>query len=71
MNANHATYRMIKRWMRDQVPQHTDQKTGEINCTELAEAAAEHMDLYEKDGSTIPEWVFEIAARFPADLYVG
>ena len=33
---------------------------GEVQCTQLAEAAAFDFDIYDED-SNIPEWVFELA----------
>ena len=33
-----ATRREIKRWMVANVADHTDRKTGEVNCTSLVEA---------------------------------
>lgn len=35
---------------------------GEVNCTKLAEDAAEHFDLY-GDDDEIPEELFEIATQ--------
>lgn len=34
-------------WMRLHVSDHVDPLTGEVNCTALAEAAADHFDLFE------------------------
>jgi hypothetical protein len=34
---------------------------GEVNCTLLAENAAQEFDLYE--GNDIPEWLFEVSAE--------
>jgi hypothetical protein len=40
-----------------------DQRTSELDCTRLAEEAADMFNLYEGDDFTIPEWVFEMAAE--------
>jgi hypothetical protein len=49
----------ISRWMYRHVSEHVDPITGEVNCTQLAEAACEEFQGYEHD--TIPEHYFEMA----------
>jgi hypothetical protein len=51
----------VKRWMRANYESHIDKLTGELNHTALSEECAYALNLYEKDGFTIPEEVFEIA----------
>jgi hypothetical protein len=40
-----------------------DPRTGEVDCTGLAESAADEFDLYEGDDYDIPDWVFDAAFR--------
>ena len=54
-------------WMRLHQAEHVDPRTGETNLTTLAEAAADALNLYEKDGSTIPELVFDAACHVADD----
>ncbi|HEY5657001.1 MAG TPA: hypothetical protein VIY27_04355 [Myxococcota bacterium] len=50
--------------MRQIVADYQDARTGEVNCTGLAEEAAYALDLYERGPDfPIPEWVFELAMR--------
>ena len=52
----------VRRYMLDNFEDNTDDVTGEIDCTFLAEDAAMHFDLYDYDANgDIPEWVFELA----------
>lgn len=63
---------IVSRYMQDQAEtRHGDfdpHNCGETNATLLAEDAAAHFDLYETDGETIPEEVFEIALEV-AEMY--
>ena len=71
---------MVKRndvvaWMNREREHYIDM-CGENNCTGLAEDAADALDIYEADGSTIPEWVFDLSfevltAWNPQGNYVG
>ena len=49
--------------MLDNLEEHRDLRTGDINCTTLAEDAADHFNIYEDDDDCyeIPEWVYETA----------
>ncbi len=51
----------VRRYMRRAAAEHRDARTGEVNMTTLAEAAAAAFDLYGPDGSSIPEELFEVA----------
>lgn len=44
-----------------------DLRTGELNCTLLAEITANDLEFYEGDDFTIPERIFEIATEFQKD----
>ena len=45
--------------------EHTDTRTGELDCTHLAEAAAAALDLYVQTPDVdIPEVLFELTASF-------
>jgi hypothetical protein len=52
----------VKNWMLREVQQYLDE-CNEINCTKLAEDAADKFDLYVDDPEegTIEEWVFEMS----------
>jgi hypothetical protein len=51
----------VKRWMRAHREEYRDQ-CMEINCTGLAEAAADEFNIYENTSDyKIPEWVFDFA----------
>lgn len=57
----HPHYKVLC-WMHRVAPTHMDGKTGEVNTTGLAEAAAEEFDLYLDDpDATIPAWVHDAA----------
>ena len=49
----------IKIWMKNNTEDYRDLDTGEVNLTELAEAACDHFNGY--DGNDIPEEYFELA----------
>lgn len=49
----------IKRWMFANIAEFIDPETGEINCTQLAEAACDALNGY--DGNDIPDEYFETA----------
>jgi hypothetical protein len=51
----------VKRWMRIHESEYMDE-CNELDCTRLAEDAAQEFDLYEGDNCDIPEWVFELSA---------
>lgn len=56
--------KQVQTWMRMHSLEHLD-PCGEVNNTELAEAAAVEFNLHEDDAdATIPEWVFDCAAEF-------
>ena len=52
-------------WMRAELTYEpeTYDDCNEVNCTLLAETCASELDLYEDDGETIPEWVFDLAVE--------
>jgi len=51
---------LVRMWMMAEVEDYDD--GIDINCTRLAEDAADEYDLYDDDiDFTIPEWVFELA----------
>jgi len=51
-------------WMLNNKHDFVDKKTDEIDLTKLAEAAADHFDLYgDDDDATIPDWVFDCAVE--------
>lgn len=53
--------KQVAKWMRFRVEDYVD-GCGEVNCTALAEAAADELDIYEdRVEYTIPEFVFEVA----------
>lgn len=53
--------RKARNYMCLYVSDHEDM-CGEVNCTTLAEAAANEHDLYEDDYTyTIPKWVYDMA----------
>lgn len=51
----------IKQYMSGVKNEFVDNITGELNYTLLAEDTADHFNLYESDGYTILDYVFEIA----------
>ncbi len=53
----------VRKWMVAEEQSYTDGRTGEVNCTELAEAVAANFDIYLDDEATIPEWVFDLASE--------
>lgn len=56
----------VRRWMHHHIADYIDLVTGEISCTDLAEAACEEFQGYERD--RVPESYFE-AASDAADEY--
>ena len=55
----------VRKFMRDNVREHVDPRTDEVNATALAEACAQAFDYYEDDAdATIPEEIFDIAAEY-------
>lgn len=50
----------ILKFARNEVEYCLDRKTNEINYTMLAENVANNFDIYEGDGYTIPEELFEL-----------
>jgi len=51
--------KQIKNTMISFVAEYTDSRTGEIDCTKLAEETCCALNLYE--GDDIPEYLFEMA----------
>jgi hypothetical protein len=53
-------------WMRQQAYQYEDKQTGEVNITQLAEAAAQAFNQNGLDGhlDDPDHWIWEAAARF-------
>lgn len=60
----------VKRWMRINLKDYIDE-CNELDCTRLAEDAANEFDLYEGDNCDIPEWVFEASASLTDQLDVA
>jgi len=55
----------IRRVMRREVENCRDRITGEVNHTQLAETAANELNIYENTRDyTIPEYVFDLATEF-------
>lgn len=53
----------VKRWMIVNIDNFIDE-CNEVDCTSMAENAAEEFDLYEDDVDyTIPEFVFDLAVN--------
>ena len=50
-----------RNYMKENLHDHIDRVCNEVNSTSLAEDAASELDLYEDDGITIPEWVYDMA----------
>lgn len=54
----------VLRYMREECHEHVDPRTGELNCTTLAEDAAQALDLYENNPEQqIPEEIFGMASE--------
>lgn len=54
----------VRKNMRRHVAECRNNTTGELNHTQLAEIAADELELYLEDGYTIPDELFEIALEF-------
>ncbi|MBU0493501.1 MAG: hypothetical protein KKA73_18360 [Chloroflexi bacterium] len=48
-------------YMRSILDEHRDPHTGRVNMTHLAADACQHLNLWERDGTEVPEWLFELA----------
>jgi len=58
----------VRRFLKDHRRDHIDKLTGELDCTGLAEAAAEALDLHVPTPDvTVPEVLFELAADLRKD----
>ncbi len=55
----------VLRWMRAELDQYRDRVTGEVNLTDLAEAAANHWGMDHEDGplDDPDHWVWEAAVE--------
>ena len=53
----------VNRWMSLNRETYIDSRTGELDCTRLAEEAADMFNLYEGDECTVPEWLFEMSSE--------
>ena len=55
----------VTNWMRVNRTDHKDRRTGEINATSLAEAAAAEFDMNEEGGPLDDEthWIWDAAAE--------
>ncbi len=60
-----ATYDQIKSWMNQHTDEYIDPMTGELCCTELAEACAEHFGDNDFD---IPEIYYDVAVDVEGSL---
>jgi hypothetical protein len=59
----------VRNWMRREVLNYLDD-CNEINCTKLAEDAADEFNLYVDDPEegTIPEWVFDMSFQVSCEV---
>jgi hypothetical protein len=57
----------VRKTMRTFIEECRDSKTGEIDCTKLAEKAANALDIYVGNNYDIPEEVFELAFELSED----
>ena len=87
MNPTPEIRRVIYAYMLDTASDYTDSRTGEINCTTLAEDTADHFaDIYGEsllyepdtyqpsDGITdyvAAEWIFDLAVDVEQDIIEG
>ena len=56
---------LVRQWMKDNAADYDD--GIDINCTRMAEDAADQYDIYDDDiDFTIPEWVYELAVEVEA-----
>lgn len=53
----------VKQYIEHISTEYLDYKTGEFNFTEIAEVCAAQFNLYEKDGTTIIEDLFDLVAN--------
>lgn len=59
---NPRSYALVRGWMKNNCWQYVD-LCNEVNCTRLAEDAAEEYNLYvDEVDFEIPEWVFDLAS---------
>lgn len=61
-----VNYNLVKSWMKVNYVDYID--CGEIQCTQLAEAAADNFDIYEDAEYTIPEKVYDLAVDVASEL---
>lgn len=59
------TKRVVRSWMRFHLDEHVDPKTGEVNFTTLAEAAASHYGVSDLHGplDTPEHWIWDLAVE--------
>lgn len=66
-NQQHGDVNRVTRWMKRVIGEYIDMYDA-VDCTKLAEDAADEFNLYEDDDdATIPEWVFEIASELSTE----
>jgi hypothetical protein len=56
-----ASRKEVLKYMKENVEDHVDWKTNEVNSTTLAEDACSHFNDYEEDGETINQRYFDLA----------
>lgn len=61
-----ATYKQIKSWMNCNINEYIDPMTGELCCTELSEACADHFG--DNDFETVPEIYYDVAVDVEGTL---
>ena len=84
MNPTPEIRQVFYAYMLDTAPYHTDPRTGEVNCTRLAEDAANHFGphyahlmLFEPDADSdecewiAAEWIFDLAVDVERDIIEG
>ena len=59
-----ATYEQIKSWMNNNINEYVDSMVGELDCTALAEACADHFN----EGDNVPELYYDIAVDVEGTL---
>ena len=61
-----ANYSQIKNWMEVNIDDYIDPMTGELCCTEISEACADHYG--DNDEETVPEIYYEVAVDVEGNL---
>ena len=61
-----ATYEQIKDWMNENIDDYIDPMTGELCCTEISEACADHYN--DNDEEIVPEIYYDVAVDVEGSL---